>query len=425
MTRFRVTGGNKLTGTIKISGSKNAALPAMCAALLADTPTKLTNVPDIRDVHAMAEIIRSLGASVNQIDSHSWEISAKGLNKSEITYLLGRRLRASILLLGPILARLGRIRIPHPGGCLLGKRPVDTHFEALRSMGATIEHVGDYYDAAAHSLHAAYLYLEEVSVTATENVLMAAALTEGKTTIRGAATEPHVVNLCQLLVAMGATIKGIGTQTLIINGVKTLVGTTHAINGDEIETGTFAVAAAVTGGDLRLVEAPNDLDPIIYKLRRMGVSVTQEGSAVKVKANGSLLAAKIQVGVWPGFPTDLQPQFAVLATQASGDSLIHEWMYENRLKYTDSLIKMGAKIDSVNPHQAIIHGPTKLHGATIASPDIRSGIAFVLASLAAEGQSTIEHAELILRGYERLVDKLSSVGANITQEEVGEEDSSS
>ncbi len=420
MTRFIVSGGRQLRGAVKISGSKNAALPAMCAALLADTPTRLTNVPDIRDVHALAEIIRSLGASVQQIDAHTWEISGDGLNKTEISYLLGRRLRASILLLGPVLARLGKIRIPHPGGCLIGKRPVDTHFEALRGMGATIEHDGDYYDAQVEVLHAAYLYLDEVSVTATENVLMAAALTEGVTTIRPAAAEPHVVNLCELLIAMGAKIEGVGTQTLKITGVSSLQGATHRINADEIETGTFAVAAAVTGGELRLAEAPTDLDPIIHKLRLMGVSVEQQGTEVVVKA-GNHISTKIQVGFWPRFPTDLQPQFAILATQATGETMIHEWMYENRLKYVDSLVRMGAKIDLINPHQAIIHGPTPLHAATIASPDLRSGIAFVLAALAASGESTIEHAELIQRGYERLVEKLTSVGAEIRQVETEEE----
>ena len=420
MTRFIVTGGKQLKGTIKISGSKNAALPAMCAALLADTPTRLTNVPDIRDVHALAEIIRSLGGFVNQIDAHTWEISGSGLKQTEISYLLGRRLRASILLLGPILARLGAIRIPHPGGCLIGNRPVDTHFEALRGMNATIEHDGDYYAASVEKLKAAYLYLDEVSVTATENVLMAAALTEGVTTIRPAAAEPHVVNLCELLIAMGATIEGVGTQTLKITGVKALQGVTHRINADEIETGTFAVAAAVTGGELRLTDAPDDLDPIISKLRLMGVAIEQDGTTVTVKA-GEHVGAKIQVGFWPRFPTDLQPQFAILATQAAGESMIHEWMYENRLKYVESLVRMGAKIDLINPHQAIIHGPTPLHSATIASPDLRSGIAFVLAALTASGESTIEHAELILRGYERLVEKLTSVGAEIRQLEAEDE----
>lgn len=420
MICFDVTGGRPLRGTIEISGSKNAALPAMAAALLADTPTRLTNVPDIRDVHAMAEILRSIGAQVQQVESHAWEISGAGVNKTEVEYLLGRRLRASILLLGPILARFGKIKLPHPGGCVIGKRPVGTHFEALRGLGATIEQEEQFYIAEAPKLKGAYLYLDEVSVTATENAVMAAALAEGTTTIRPAALEPHVVNLCELLVAMGAKIEGIGTHTIVVEGVKELYGAEHRVVSDEIETGTYAVAAAITGGELTMTNVPADLDPILYKLRAMGVELEQSGDTLTAKRGAQLVGTNLQVDTWPRFPTDLQPQFGTLATQAQGETRIHEWMYENRLSYTKSLVEMGAKIELDNHHQAIISGPTPLKGATIDSPDLRSGIAFVLAALAAEGDSCIERAELILRGYDRLLEKLTAVGAQISQREVAD-----
>lgn len=418
LVRFLVTGGRPLRGEVEVSGSKNAALPAMAAALLADRPTTLTNVPDILDVHSMAEILRSLGAFVNQLDDHSWQISGTGLNQSSIDYLLGRRLRASILLLGPVLARLGKIRLPHPGGCVIGKRPVGAHFLALRGLGATIEQDGDYYLSQTDGLKGAYLYLDEVSVTATENALMAAVTADGTTTIRPAALEPHVVNLCQLLVSMGANIKGIGSHTLVVEGVRELQGVSHQLNSDEIETGTYAVAAAITNGEVTITNAPTDLDPIIYKLRSMGVSVSQNGDRLTVKRGEKLSGTKLQVDTWPRFPTDLQPQFGALMTQATGKSSIHEWMYENRLKYTESLAEMGADITAINPHQVVIHGPTPLTATSFNSPDLRSGIAFVLAALVAEGVSTINYAELIQRGYDRLIEKLTALGASIEQQDM-------
>lgn len=419
MIQFTITGGTPLRGTVAISGSKNAALPAMCAALLTDEVVRLTNVPDIRDVHALAEILTSIGAQATQIDRHTWELSGQGVNKTEIEYLLGRRLRASILLLGPLLARWGKIKLPHPGGCVIGKRPIGPHFEAMRGLGATIDHEGDFYVANAEKLTGAYLYLDEVSVTGTENAVMAAALAEGETTIRPAAMEPHVVNLCEMLVAMGAKIEGIGTHTLKITGVERLSGATHRIVSDEIETGTYAVAAAVTKGKLTLINVPADLDPIVYRLNAMGVTTKWESNdTLIVEAPDGLKSSKIQVDTWPRFPTDLQPQFGVLATQADGATQIHEWMYENRLKYTESLELMGAKVEHNGVHEVIIHGPTKFTGAHIAAPDLRSGISFVLAGLCADGQTVVDHGELILRGYEGLLEKMLAIGAQIEQTEV-------
>jgi UDP-N-acetylglucosamine 1-carboxyvinyltransferase len=425
MLRFTITGGQPLHGSIKISGSKNAALPAMCAALLSDEPVRLTNVPDIRDVHSLAEILRSIGATVTQVDGHTWDINGSSDLNTDVDYLLGRRLRASVLLLGPLLARCGHIKLPHPGGCVIGKRPVGTHFEAMRGLGATIEQEDTFYIGSAPKLHGNYLYLDEVSVTATENAVMAAVLAEGITTIRPAAMEPHVVSLCEMLVAMGAKIEGIGTHTLIVNGVEKLHSTQHAIVGDEIETGTYAVAAAITGGELTLQNIPDDLDPIIYRLNVMGVTTERFDHDMIVRRGDKLTATHLQVDTWPRFPTDLQPQFGVLATQAEGETKIHEWMYENRLKYLDSLVEMGAKVEHRGPHEALVTGPTPLHAAHINSPDLRGGIAFVLASLAATGESKVDSAELILRGYDRLVENLTSIGANISQEEIeveGEED---
>lgn len=422
MIQFTITGGTPLQGTVPISGSKNAALPAMCAALLTDEMVRLTNVPDIRDVHALAEILRSIGATAHQIDRHTWELSGAGVTKTDIEYLLGRRLRASILLLGPLLARWGKITLPHPGGCVIGKRPIGPHFEAMRGLGATIDHEGDFYLATAGKLKGAYLYLDEVSVTGTENAVMAAALAEGQTTIRPAAMEPHVVNLCEMLVAMGAKIEGVGTHTLKITGVESLQGTTHRVVSDEIETGTYAVAAAITKGKLTLTNVPADLDPIIYRLNAMGVTTDWQGDdTLTVEAPDGLQGSKIQVDTWPRFPTDLQPQFGVLATQADGETQIHEWMYENRLKYTESLELMGAKVQHNGVHEVIIHGPTQLNGAHISAPDLRSGISFVLAGLAASGKTKVDHGELILRGYEGLLEKMLAVGAQIEQAEVEDE----
>lgn len=418
MLRFTIQGGKPLLGTVEISGSKNAALPLMCAALLSDGVTRLSNVPDIRDVHALATIIKSIGAHAEQVDTHVWEISGKGINNTDIEYLLGRRLRASILLLGPLLARCGKIKLPHPGGCLIGKRPVGPHFEAMRGLGATIDHEGEFYIGTANKLKGGYLYLDEVSVTGTENAVMAASLAEGVTTIRPAAMEPHVVDLCNLLISMGAKIEGIGTHTLKVTGVDSLNGAEHRIISDEIETGTYAVAAVITKGKLTLTNVPQDLDPIIYRLEQMGAMIERSGNELTVWAPDGLQGTKLQVDTWPRFPTDLQPQFGVLATQAEGETEIHEWMYENRLMYLESLEKMGAKVQRDGKHEAIITGPTPLHGATIDSPDLRSGISFVLAGLVAEGETVVNHGELILRGYSGLLGKMKAIGADIEQSEV-------
>ncbi len=418
MLRFIVEGGKPLSGTIAISGSKNAALPAMCAALLADTPTTLTNVPDIVDVHTLAKIMIALGASVEQLDRHTWRLNGQGLNKTEVDTALGQKLRASILLLAPLLVRCGEITLPHPGGDLIGKRQVATHFDALKALGADVTTANDHYHLTTRGLRGAYLYLDEVSVTATENAIMAAVLAAGETTIRPAAMEPHVVCLCELLVEMGARIEGIGTHTLTIIGVTELHGVTHEVISDEIETGTFAVAAAITKGELTLTNTPNDLDPIVYKLKDMGIEVNQSQGTLHVAYAGVLKATRIQVDTWPRFPTDLQPQFTTLATQAEGDTPVHEWMYEKRLDYTKSLSAMGADIELIGPHHVLVHGPRQLHEAVIDSPDLRSGIAFVLAAFTARGQSQIRHAELILRGYEHLVERLQSIGGVIREEEV-------
>ncbi|TSC65949.1 MAG: UDP-N-acetylglucosamine 1-carboxyvinyltransferase [Candidatus Berkelbacteria bacterium Gr01-1014_85] len=422
MFQFRIQGRRPLTGQVTISGSKNAALPAMAAALLTDEPVKLTNLPAIRDVHTMAAILESLGAKVNQLDRHSFEITAKGVKSTSLDYLMGRRLRASILLLGPLVAKHGRAILPHPGGCVIGTRPVGTHFDALRALGATVEHQNEYYvTEAPQGLTGAYIYLDEVSVTATENAIMAAVLAKGQTTIRPAALEPHVVSLCQMLIKMGAKIEGLGTHTLVIEGVDRLHGCEHRIIADEIETGTFAVAAALTQSAITINEIPEDLDPIVHKLTAFGVDLDWQRTKHRLEIRPSQLkASKIQVDTWPRFPTDLQPQFGVLATQAEGTTLIHEWMYENRLNYLEQLETMGAKVNRLDPHRAEVIGPRRLQGQIIDSPDLRAGIAFVLAGLAAEGETVVTGAELIKRGYQDIVQKLSQLGAEI--EEEGEEE---
>lgn len=415
MSKYIIEGGTPLRGTISVTGCKNAAAPIMAAALLSDEPSTIHNIPDISDVHTLAEIINSLGATAKQIDRHTWQISGKGLSRHQIKPDLARRLRASILLVSPLLARLRQATFPHPGGCVIGKRPIDTHLEALKALGITINLDATNYHATASKLRGASMFLDEVSVTATENALTLAILAPGETIIKPAACEPHVVDLANFLRAMGARIEGAGTHEIRVWGVKELSGVSdYNIIPDNIEAGTFAVAAAATKGDVLITDIePEDLDPIVHKLRQMGVSAEIEDHNLHISHKGPLKSTRIQVDTWPRLPTDLQAPFGVLATQAHGTSLIHEWLFERRLNYTDDLVRMGANITLCDPHRALVTGPTPLFSAKITSPDLRAGITLVIAALVAHGKSEIEHIELIDRGYENLDDRLRALGANI------------
>jgi len=417
MAKFKIIGGKKLKGEIKTVGSKNAALPLLCAALLTKEECLIENVPAILDVEVMLKILKGMGARVEKEDSRV-KIKADKLSFQMPNSELVRRLRASVLLLAPLLYRWGKISLAHPGGCVIGTRPVGTHFDALESLGAKISQDAEAYHLSVKVLRGSNFYMNEPSVTATENALMAAVVAEGETTINYAAAEPHIVNLAAMLSQMGGKISGAGTNTIRVQGVKKLKGAKVRVIPDEIEAGTFAALAGATGSSLTIADVhPNNLMPIRHKLKQMGV-VTEikkgnEQYSLLVKKDSRLKPARIQVAPWPGFPTDLQAPFVVLATQAPGTSLVHEWMYDRRLFYIDELIKMGAKIVMCDPHRALITGPTKLFGAQIVSPDIRAGIGLLIATLVAKGESVIDNVELIDRGYEDIENRLGGLGAEI------------
>jgi UDP-N-acetylglucosamine 1-carboxyvinyltransferase len=413
VAKFNISGGKALSGTVEIFGAKNAALPLMAAGLLTSEKIRLDNFPQILDVEVMTELLKDLGVKVEKIGLHSLEIEAKEVGKKVINNDLAKKLRASILLVGPMLARKNEVKIPYPGGDIIGRRSVETHLEGFRAMGAKVVKEDDHFKISAAKLKPAQIYLDEISVTATENIIMAASLTSGETIIRFAASEPHVVDLCELLNKMGAHIIGQGTPTIKIRGVDKLGSAVHAIVPDQIDAVTFACAAIVTKGNVTIRGTNFEiLFPILHKFDQMNVNYTLKEDELVIRPS-SLIATRIQTSPWPGFPTDCQPLFTVLATQAKGTSLIHDWMYERRLLYIDELIKMGANITLCDPHRILVSGPTKLKGTKLLGPDIRAGMAMVVAALAAEGETEIDNVELIDRGYEKIEERLRDLGANI------------
>lgn len=413
MVKYVIEGGHRLRGDISVNGSKNAALPMLAATLLTEEKCTIQRVPMISDVKVMLDILRHLGAIV-EIDGHTVTVEVPKLVTTQIPDELASKLRASILLFGPLLARAGAITMRHPGGCVLGKRPVGTHFDGLQMLGAKLQQDDIRYYGKAAQLMGTRMFLDEVSVTATENIMMAAVLAHGTTVIEPAATEPHVVSLGKMLMGMGAKIEGLGTHTLVIHGVQKLHGTTAAVNADEIETGTLAVAIGITHGKGTIHDIePENLASIRHKLDQFGIITEIEGKKMHVRARDTFRATRVQIDTWPRVPTDLQPQLTVLATQAEGTSLIHDWMYDRRLMYTDELAKTGANIMLCDPHRALVTGPTQLHAKTFVSPDLRAGMAFVLAGLIADGKTTIEQAHLIERGYENIDERLRQLGAKI------------
>ena len=419
MAKFIIKGGKPLKGKIRPCGSKNAALAIIAATLLTDQPCTIDNVPEILDVKILLEIIQKLGVKVQRLKPHKYKIQAKNIRTTKLDSNLVQKLRASILLMGPLLARKGKMEMLHPGGCIIGKRPVGTHFQALEKLGVDIKQDKLSYRARVKTkLKPAVVFLDEPSVTATENALMAAVLISGKTAIKYAACEPHVQDLCRFLSKMGAIISGIGTQTLKIEGQPKLSGAEHKIIPDNIEAGTFAVAAAVTKGDVIIENIiPEHLDPILNKLKIMGVKFRISKDFLHIKPTVTFKSTRIQTAPWPGFPTDLQAPFCVLATRAKGTSLVHDWMYERRLSYIDELIRMGADIILCDPHRALVNGPKKLFAAKIGSPDIRAGTALIIAALAADGETVIENIHLIDRGYENIEKRLCKLGADIKRVE--------
>lgn len=423
MDTFVIEGGEPLSGTIEVQGNKNAALPLLCATLLTDEPVVLSNLPRVRDVEAMGKLLAHLGAQVDEETPTRWRLCTKSLTTTKPPVELSRQLRASFAVAGPLLARGGEVTISTPGGDRIGRRPLDTHIQAFRALGAEVEVHPERYDIRApKGLKGAEIFLEEMSVLATENAIMAASLASGTTVLRNAASEPHVQDLCHLLVAMGATIEGIGTNTVVIEGKGRLGGATFEVGPDYIEVGSFIALSAMTGGPLLIKKArPSDHRMTRVAFGRLGVHWEDRGEDIFVPAEQELVIrdglhgahARIHDAPWPGFPADLTSIAVVLATRCRGTVLIHEWMYESRLYWVDRLISMGARIIVCDPHRAVIEGPSKLYGKPMSSPDIRAGMALLLAALAAEGKSTIQNAQQIDRGYSNIEQRLRALGARI------------
>ena len=422
---FRVQGGRRLAGTIRPAGNKNEALPAIAAALLSDEPVTLRNVPEITDVRTMLELAAALGARVEARGAGEVALCAGDLGWRLTDAELGSRIRGSFLLAGPLLARHGRAELPRPGGDAIGRRRIDTHLHAFRALGAQVELDGGVYRLAApNGLRGTEIFLDEASVMGTENAVMAAVGASGETTIANAASEPHVQGLCRLLKAMGASIEGIGTNTLHVHGLGagSLRAASHTLAPDHIEVGSFLGLAAMTGGGVRIADAgPAALRMILLVFRRLGVRVEVEGEDLWVPPDQDLQVVddlegtipRIDDAPWPGFPADLTSIALVTATQARGTLLVHEKMFESRLFFVDKLISMGARIVLCDPHRALVSGPATLRAAAISSPDIRAGMALLLAALTAQGTSEIGNITQIDRGYERIDERLRGLGAGI------------
>lgn len=421
MEEFVIEGGIPLHGEIAPSGNKNAALPLLAACLLTEEPVILHNVPQIRDVLAMRRLIESLGAVVDELNSHSWRITTKELVASHLDPELCRRIRASILIAGPVLARAGELKLPPPGGDVIGRRRLDTHIIALRALGADISY-DRVFDIKGVSLQGADILLDEASVTATENAVMAAVLAKGVTRIRNAASEPHVQELCNFLNTLGAKIEGIGSNALTITGVSSLHGGEFTIGPDLLEVVSYIGAAAVTRGSVKILNAGvKHLEMVSQVFRRLGVHWIIEGENILVPSNQELkivsdldgAVPEIKTNVWPAFPTDLTSIAITVATQATGSVLFHDWMFSGRMYFTDKLVGMGARIILCDPYRCLIQGPTSLFGENLESPDIRAGMALLLAALTANGTSTIRNIVQIERGYENVDQKLKTLGARI------------
>ncbi len=425
MSHFIIHGQKRLSGTYTPVGNKNAVLPMLAAAVLTDEPVTLHNVPQILDVQVMLELLESIGVSVEQ-KGRSATLQAGRLRKCRLNPDLCGRVRSSILLAGPLAARHGRAILYPPGGDVIGRRRLDTHFYGLRALGITVEG-GRYYSFRRKQLRAANLLLDEASVTATENVLMAAVLAPGTTTVFNAACEPHVQDLCALLNKMGARIEGLGTNFLKVEGVERLHGATHTVGPDYIEMGSFIAASAATGGELRIEDVPGSgaLEVIERSFEKLGVSLGGENDQVVLSSRQKLRVQrdigqaipKIEDGPWPAFPSDLMSVAIVLASQAKGTILFFEKMFESRMYFVDRLIEMGAHIIQCDPHRVLVAGPSKLRGTHLTSPDIRAGMAVLVAALCAKGESTIENAQMIDRGYEQIDARLRALGADIVREE--------
>ena len=424
MDKFLIQGGYPLSGEVTHAGNKNAALPLLAACILTEKPITLHNVPEIRDVQSMRLLLESLGVKVELVTNHTWRIQASQVRPADLDPDLCRRIRASILLAGPMVARAGELQLPPPGGDVIGRRRVDTHILALQALGANAEfdRSAKVFNFQASRLCGANILLDEASVTATENAIMAAVLAPGTTVLRNAASEPHIQELCNFLNLLGAQIENIGSNTLRIHGVTHLNSGEFAIGPDYLEVVSFIGASVVTRGSIRIRKAgPQYLDMISMVFRRLGVNWETDGEDILIPADQELAIEpdlgdaipEISVMPWPAFPTDLMSIAIVVATQSHGSILFHDWMYPSRMFFIDKLVAMGAHIVLCDPHRSIVQGPTTLYGEKMESPDIRAGMALVLAALAAEGESEIRAVGQIDRGYEKIDQKLRALGAHI------------
>lgn len=415
MSSLRIKGPATLKGELQVGGSKNAAPKELAACLLATESVTLHNVPDIKDVQSMLEILRVFGMKIDGL-AGTVRLDPTHLRQAAVPDELASRLRSAAVVMGPAVARFGKVSLLHPGGDVIGKRPLDIHFKGLSALGVRIKRDDLRYHLSAKKLRGTEIFLEESSVTATENVIMAATLAEGTTVIHNAASELHVADLAAMLNSMGARIIGAGTNLVTVEGVSKLGGTEHRVRADEIEAGTFMIAAALTGGQVRLTGIdPKNFGMILVKLREAGVNMVVEDNAITVSGPHRLRCTNLKTETWPGFPTDLQPPFTVLMTQAKGMSLIHDHMYEGRFFYTDKMTAMGANIIMADPHRIIVFGPTALVGRHLESPDIRAGITLVIAGLVAQGTTVIDHVEHIDRGYEKIDERLRKLGADVVR----------
>jgi len=416
MDKFVIRGGNPLVGSVRISGAKNAALPAMAAALLTEEQVILENIPDVRDIQTQRKLLVAMGAEVELgygRAHHRTTICAGNISSPEAKYELVKTMRASTLVLGPLLARMGTARVSLPGGCAIGARPIDLHIKGLERLGARITQEHGYIEARAERLKGAPIIFEKITVTGTEDLMMAASLAEGETVMENCAREPEVADLAALLNRMGAKISGAGTSAISIQGVERLHGARHRIIPDRIEAGTYVVAGALTGGDLIINGCePRHLGALLQKLRECGVSIREGPDTVRVMPGGELKAADVESEEYPGFPTDMQAQYMAVATQAEGTSIITENIFENRFMHAQELVRMGANI-RVEGRRAVVRGKTPLSAAAVLASDLRASASLVLAALVADGETIIDRVYHIDRGYERIEEKLRAVGAQM------------
>ena len=417
--RMLITGGQRLEGTVRVSGGKNTSVAVISASILSETPCVIENLPNIEDVNVSVETLRHLGAKVNwDPDTGVMEVDSSTIDRTDVPLELCRRMRASSYYIGALLARFGRAQVPLPGGCDIGRRPIDQHIKGMTAMGANVEVKNGfvYADTPDGRLHGAKVYLDKVSVGATMNIIIAATLARGRTVIENAAREPHIVDLANFLNSMGADIRGAGTDSIRIQGVDRLHGGTYSVIPDQIEAGTYMTACAAAGGEVRLANViPRHLECISAKLREMGVTVVEGGDSVLVRSNGRLRPTSVKTQPYPGFPTDMQPQISVALCLADGTSFVTEGVYDNRYKYIQELGRMGADAH-VDGCTAIINGVEGLHGAEVRACDLRAGAAVVIAGLCAAGETVVTDIHFIERGYENFVGKLRGVGADIVLE---------